>query len=101
ILIRTVPMIFGTPSNISFIYDSINMLDRDIKSTYEIDPYKIMRKACKAAVKAGDVLSNSEIYALIESLINCDNPYTCPHGRPTIIEFSKYDIEKAFLREGM
>ncbi|MBP2025526.1 DNA mismatch repair endonuclease MutL [Peptoniphilus stercorisuis] len=101
ILIRTVPMIFGTPSNISFIYDSINMLDRDIKSTYEIDPYKIMRKACKAAVKAGDVLSNSEIYALIESLIDCDNPYTCPHGRPTIIEFSKYDIEKAFLREGM
>ena len=101
ILIRTVPMIFGTPSNISFIYDSINMLDRDIKSTYEIDPYKIMRKACKAAVKSGDILSNSEIYALIESLINCDNPYTCPHGRPTIIEFSKYDIEKAFLREGM
>lgn len=101
ILIRSVPMVFGNPSNMNFIYESINMLDQDIKSTYEIDPYKIMRKACKAAVKAGDVLSSSEISSLIKSLIICDNPYTCPHGRPTIIEFSKYNIEKAFLREGM
>lgn len=99
ILIRAVPVLFGLPSYVNFIYESIAALDKGIKSSYEIDPYKIMRKACRAAVKAGDILSDSEIEALINSLIKCDNPYTCPHGRPTILEFTKYDLEKLFLRE--
>lgn len=99
IIIREVPILFGMPSYLNFIYDVINALNRDIDSSYDIDPYKIMKKACKAAVKAGDILSNVEINALLEDLIACENPYTCPHGRPTVLEFTKKNLEKMFLRE--
>ncbi|RVU54147.1 DNA mismatch repair endonuclease MutL [Anaerosphaera multitolerans] len=99
VIIREVPVIFGETPHIDFIYDAIASLDKDIKSGYEVDPYKIMRKACKSAVKAGDKLSTDEINKLIKDLIKCENPYTCPHGRPTIIEIKKRDIEKLFLRE--
>ncbi|SHG93822.1 DNA mismatch repair protein MutL [Anaerosphaera aminiphila DSM 21120] len=99
LILREIPMVFGEGSYTNFIYDAISSLDRNIKSSYEVDPYKIMKKACKSAVKAGDRLSNIEVDYLLKDLINCDNPYTCPHGRPTIIEVKKYDIEKLFLRE--
>ncbi|WP_019138304.1 DNA mismatch repair endonuclease MutL [Peptoniphilus timonensis] len=99
IVLREVPMIFGMPSYVNFIRDIIDSLDREISSNYEADLYKIMRKACKASVKAGDDLSNIEIESLIRDLKNCENPYTCPHGRPTIVEVSKHTISKLFLRE--
>lgn len=99
LIVREVPMIFGLPAYWNFIYDVFDALNRDIKSSYEVDPYKIMKKACKAAVKAGDSLTDMEIQSLVTQLIQCENPYTCPHGRPTIIEFTKSDLEKMFLRE--
>ena len=99
IVLREVPMIFGLPTYVDFIRDIIDSLDKDISSNYEADMYKIMRKACKASVKAGDDLSDIEIEALIRDLKNCENPYTCPHGRPTIVEVSKHTISKLFLRE--
>ena len=99
IVLREVPMIFGLPTYVDFIRDIIDSLDKDISSNYEADIYKIMRKACKASVKAGDDLSDIEIEALIRGLKNCENPYTCPHGRPTIVEVSKHTISKLFLRE--
>lgn len=99
IVLREVPMIFGLPTYVDFIRDIIDSLDKDISSNYEADIYKIMRKACKASVKAGDDLSDIEIEALIRDLKNCENPYTCPHGRPTIVEVSKHTISKLFLRE--
>lgn len=99
IVLREVPMIFGLPTYIDFIRDIIDSLDKDISSNYEADIYKIMRKACKVSVKAGDDLSDIEIEALIRDLKNCENPYTCPHGRPTIVEVSKHTISKLFLRE--
>ena len=99
IVLREVPMIFGLPTYVDFIRDIIDSLDKDISSNYEADIYKIMRKACKVSVKAGDDLSDIEIEALIRDLKNCENPYTCPHGRPTIVEVSKHTISKLFLRE--
>lgn len=99
IVLREVPMIFGLPTYVDFIRDIIDSLDKDISSNYEADMYKIMRKACKASVKAGDDISDIEIEALIRDLKNCENPYTCPHGRPTIVEVSKHTISKLFLRE--
>lgn len=99
IVLREVPMIFGLPTYVNFIRDIIDSLDKDISSNYEADIYKIMRKACKASVKAGDDLSEIEIESLIRDLKNCENPYTCPHGRPTIVEVSKHTISKLFLRE--
>lgn len=54
--------------------------------------------ACKKSVKANDYLSKIEIDYLLEDLEKCEKPFTCPHGRPVIIKFSKYEIEKWFKR---
>ena len=59
---------------------------------------KIATIACKKAVKGNNVLLDVEAKQLIDDLFSLENPYNCPHGRPTIIEFSKYEIEKKFGR---
>lgn len=70
--------------------------DLDIKSN-SIDKL-IYTMACKNAIKAGDKLNFKEIENLIKELDKCKNPYTCPHGRPTMIKFDYIDIEKKFKR---
>ena len=60
---------------------------------------KLITKSCKSAVKAHDVLSEHEITDLMSELAKCDNPYSCPHGRPTFIRVSSYDIERSFRRK--
>jgi DNA mismatch repair protein MutL len=67
-----------------------------IKNRKKID--KIIMKACKSAVKSNDRLDYKEMKQLIEDLANTKNPFTCPHGRPTFIKLSKYEIEKLFNR---
>ena len=57
-----------------------------------------MTVACKASIKANDVISLNEMENLISKLRECKNPYTCPHGRPTIIFYSNYELEKLFKR---
>lgn len=54
--------------------------------------------SCKAAVKAHDFMTEAEADALLSELLTLDNPYACPHGRPTVISMSKSDIEKKFKR---
>lgn len=66
------------------------------KNTVVID--KLIMKSCKSAVKGGDVLSSDEAEALIRDLKACVNPFSCPHGRPTFVKFSKYEIERMFKR---
>lgn len=98
IVIREVPMIFDAPVSVNFIRDIIENLD-EIDSKYESNIYKVMKKACKAAVKGGDAISKREVDALISDLKKCEIPFTCPHGRPTIVEVSKDELEKLFLRQ--
>ena len=59
---------------------------------------KIASMSCKAAVKGNQSLSYNEANKLIDDLLALDNPYNCPHGRPTIIEMTKYELEKKFKR---
>ena len=59
---------------------------------------KLIMMSCKAAVKANDKLSPEEVKALIKDLSACVNPFSCPHGRPTMISMSKYELEKKFKR---
>lgn len=59
---------------------------------------KLSTMACKAAVKGNMKLSFQEIDALVDKLLSLENPYTCPHGRPTIISMSKTELEKKFHR---
>lgn len=56
--------------------------------------------SCKLAIKANEYVSEEEIDELLERLKNCNNPFNCPHGRPTIIFHSNYDLEKMFKRSG-
>lgn len=59
---------------------------------------KIASMACKAAVKGNNSMTYEEADTLIEQLLNLENPYNCPHGRPTIVTMSKYEMEKKFKR---
>ena len=55
-------------------------------------------QACRMSIKANDYLSYEDQEYLLDTLRNCENPFTCPHGRPTIITYTKYDLEKLFKR---
>lgn len=68
------------------------------KETPDLILEKVASMSCKAAVKGNTSLSLPEMEALIDELLSLDNPYNCPHGRPTIISMTKYDIEKKFKR---
>lgn len=59
---------------------------------------KVASMSCKAAIKGNQTISRSEMEVLIDELLQLENPYNCPHGRPTIIAMSKYEIEKKFKR---
>lgn len=59
---------------------------------------KVASLSCKAAIKGGNHISRAEAEQLIDELLTLENPYHCPHGRPTIISMNKYEIEKKFKR---
>ncbi|GFN37137.1 DNA mismatch repair endonuclease MutL [Tepidimicrobium xylanilyticum] len=98
VIIRGVPMLFGKPQIRSLFMDLADTITENIRSSYEVKSEKIMKIACTKAIKSGDNISDIEIQSLIDQLSKAKNPYTCPHGRPTIIEISKKDIEKEFSR---
>ena len=68
------------------------------KETPQILLEKVASMSCKAAVKGNQRLSQGELLALIEELLTLENPYHCPHGRPTIISMTRYELEKKFKR---
>lgn len=98
VVLRSVPMIFGKPTNIRVLFYDILDNINSIKSNYDTKIEKIMKIACTKAIKSGDKITKVEIFSLIEQLKKCSNPHTCPHGRPIILEMTKVDLEKAFLR---
>ena len=77
--------------------DEINTVARTAKQ--EKEEKFIATVACKAAVKANMVLDKAEVENLMDRLLELPNPFTCPHGRPTAIKMSKYDIERKFARK--
>ena len=77
--------------------DEIDSVSRTAKQ--EIEEKFISTIACKAAVKANMALTKEEVDSLMNELLILPNPFTCPHGRPTAIKMSKYDIERKFARK--
>ncbi len=77
--------------------DEINTVARTAKQ--EKEEKFIATVACKAAVKANMVLTKEEVDSLMDKLLQLPNPFTCPHGRPTVIKMTKYDIERKFARK--
>ncbi len=71
------------------------------KENFDLDQFiwrMASTMACRMSVKANDYLSYDDQVWLLDTLRHCDNPFTCPHGRPTIITYTKYDLEKLFKR---
>jgi DNA mismatch repair protein MutL len=99
VCIREVPFILGKPDIKEFFISVLENLRRmGSGSTVEVKFNSIAGMACKAAVKARDNLSDIEMKALVEALKYIDDPYTCPHGRPTIIKIGLNELEKRFKR---
>ena len=97
IMIRGVPNIFGTPESEKFILQIIDNID-SLSTSYDLKGDKFASMACRAAIKANDKIHILEMEKLLRQMEKCDNPFTCPHGRPTIVEITKKEIEKMFKR---
>lgn len=99
IVIRSIP-VWLTKSNVEQalrkIIDII-IVKEDFKLDRFLD-HIAATVACKASIKANDHITQNDMEVLLERLRDCENPFTCPHGRPTIITYSKYDLEKLFKR---
>lgn len=98
-IIKSIPALINNGSPIAIITEIINQkkIGKISDSTNVLE--SIMKTACKTAVKSGDRLMEPEIKILIEDLFKCSNPYTCPHGRPTLTKISKNELDKKFLRK--
>ena len=96
--ITEIPMFMELSEAENFVKDFISSIDEetDLKSQKTLD--KLASKACKSAVKGNDNLNDAEIAQLIKDLEACDNPFSCPHGRPTFIRLGRYQIERMFKR---
>ncbi len=96
----SVPFIIKAPTSTKFFLDILDKLEETpIETIYDTKIITIATMACKAAVKGNDRLDIREATALIEKLLQLENPFTCPHGRPTIIEITQYELEKQFKRK--
>ena len=97
--IRRVPLWAKIDNLESIIYDIIaKMINEEKINVIYFRDHIAKQISCKASIKANHQLSRIEVDALVDNLNKCDNPYTCPHGRPTIIKLSQTDLEKMFER---
>jgi DNA mismatch repair protein MutL len=98
-LIRTIPAL-ATRANLDEVMSAV-LSDLDSKDEVTSWEEKIAQSlACHSAIRAGQQLSNEEMLALIRQLEQANQPRTCPHGRPTMIQLTSYQLEKEFGRTG-
>lgn len=97
-LIREIPAFTEVEEAEDFLRDFVASLEDRIDVTDRKAIDRIIMRACKASVKGGDRLEPEEAVSLINQLKRCENPFSCPHGRPTFIRLRKYEIEKMFRR---
>ena len=97
--VRSMPAdLYGCNEKQFFMEVLDELSDNPMKGTPDVILNKLASMACKAAVKGNSSMSKEEMEALVDELLTLENPYHCPHGRPTIISMSKYEIEKKFKR---
>jgi DNA mismatch repair protein MutL len=97
-LLKEIPYFMELSEAETFLYEFFDAASEG-KTDLQIRKDAIISRSCKSAVKAHDRLSISEMKALFEQLDECDNPYSCPHGRPTFIKFTEYELERMFKRK--
>ena len=96
--ITEIPMFMELSEAEDFINQFIENINESTNLSNSVVIDKMIMMSCKAAVKANDKLSQGEVKALINDLSSCINPFSCPHGRPTFIRLTRYEIEKMFKR---
>ncbi len=97
-LVKEIPYFMDFEEAEDFLYEFFDSAD-DYKNQLQMRKDIIISRSCKSAVKAHDHLSLEEMKALFRDLDKCENPFSCPHGRPTFIKFSEYELEKMFRRK--
>ena len=96
-IIKEIPQFMDMGEAHDFASEFINSLGEIKYNKLVVD--KLITRSCKSAVKANEKLSALEMRNLLKNLANCENPYSCPHGRPTFIKISKYELERSFKRK--
>lgn len=100
-ILRTVPSVFGRIQAKELLQALLEELSTGEKNTIEkLKEAIITRMACRASIKGGDDCSIPQFILMLKELDKCAMPWTCPHGRPIIIKFSRDEIEKMFRRKG-
>ena len=98
-VLRGMPADLYGCSEKEFFMDILDEIaDNPMKGTPDVILHKLASMACKAAVKGNHEMAMAEAEALIDELLTLEDPYHCPHGRPTIISMTKYEMEKKFKR---
>jgi len=99
--LTAVPTLFKGPVRTDFFTDLLDKISEVGFSGAGVYAHKteaMAMAACKASVKAGDNLTEAEAHGLIKKMLSLENPFTCPHGRPTIIEITKRELTRRFKR---
>jgi DNA mismatch repair protein MutL len=97
----SIPSVLNVDDVRDFVFRFIENLVSEIKTDEKqkvSSKEKIIRSACRAAIKSSDILTLSDVEKLISELAKCEQPFSCPHGRPTILNIEISQIEKMFLR---
>lgn len=98
-IVRGVPYLFNNAIDESFFLSMLDgLVGENQEMSKELMSEKIALMSCKAAVKGNNRLSYQEMEALMQQLFTLENPFNCPHGRPTIISLTQYELEKKFKR---
>jgi len=98
LIVRSIPFVFER-YNKDLMLDLIKELSQiNPKAVDDVKQERIARFACRKAIKAGDILTRIDMDKLLKALNNAENPFTCPHGRPTMINITIPELEKKFKR---
>lgn len=99
VAIRTMPVDLYGCNEYEFFKEVLDELSENpLKGNFDVILSKLASMSCKAAVKGNTDMSEDEVSALLDELLTLDNPFNCPHGRPTIISMSKTEFDKKFKR---
>ncbi len=98
-ILRNLPMWMKNIDENIFVEEMIStIMKKNSLNVVEMQEHAIATLSCKASLKANTYLSQSDMQVILDNLMRCDNPYVCPHGRPTILFYSDYELEKLFKR---
>lgn len=98
-ILRNLPLWMKKIDENIFVDEMIQeVLHKNHLDVVTLQEHAIATLSCKASLKANTYLSQSDMQTIFDNLMRCDNPYVCPHGRPTILFYSDYELEKLFKR---